>query len=55
MARASGKVIGRCFKRHRSRECLAFHRTVDAEVPRGLDVHLVMDNDATRKTQAIRN
>lgn len=52
---ATGKVIGRCFKRHRSREFLAFLRTVDAEVPRGLDVHLVMDNYATHKTQAIRN
>jgi transposase len=52
---ATGKVIGRCFKRHRSREFLAFLRTVDAEVPPGLDVHLVMDNYATHKTLAIRN
>ena len=52
---ATGRVIGRCFKRHRAREFLAFLRTVDAEVPHGLDVHLVMDNHATHKTQAIRN
>jgi transposase len=52
---ATGKVIGRCYPRHRSREFLKFLRAVDAEVPRDLDVHLVMDNYATHKTQAIRS
>jgi transposase len=33
---------------------LKFLRTVDAEVPRELDVHLVMDNYDTHKTPAIR-
>ena len=47
---ATGKVIGRCYERHRSREFLKFLRAVDAEVPRDLDVHLVMDNYATHKT-----
>jgi transposase len=51
---ATGKVIGRCYQRHRSREFLKFLRAVDAEVPRDLDVHLVMDNYATHKTPAIR-
>ncbi len=51
---ATGKVIGRCYQRHRSREFLKFLRAVDAEIPRDLDVHLVMDNYATHKTQAIR-
>jgi transposase len=51
---ATGKVIGRCYQRHRSREFLKFLRTVDAEVPSDLNVHLVMDNYATHKTQAIR-
>ena len=51
---ATGKVIGRCYQRHRAREFLQFLRAVDAEVPRDLDVHLVMDNYATHKTPAIR-
>jgi transposase len=51
---ATGRVIGKCFARHRAREFLRFLREVDAAVPAGLDVHLVMDNYATHKTQAIR-
>ena len=51
---ASGKVIGRCFARHRAREFLKFLRTIEANVPAELDIHLVMDNYATHKTPAIR-
>jgi hypothetical protein len=51
---ATGKVIGRGYPRHRSREFLKFLRAVDAGVPRDLDGHLVMDNYATPKTPAIR-
>jgi transposase len=51
---ATGKVIGKCYPRHRAREFLNFLRTIDANVPDGLDVHLVMDNYATHKTAAIR-
>ena len=52
---ATGTVIGRCFARHRAREFLAFLRTIEANLPADLDVHLVMDNYATHKTPAIRN
>ena len=51
---ATGKVIGRCFKRHRAKEFLTFLREIDTNVPDDLDVHLVMDNYATHKTPAIR-
>ncbi len=51
---ASGEVIGRCFPRHRAKEFLAFLRTIEANIPDDLDVHLVMDNYATHKTPAIR-
>jgi transposase len=51
---ATGKVIGKCFARHRSREFLTFLREIDGNVPTDLDVHLVMDNYATHKTSAIR-
>ena len=51
---ASGKVIGRCYSRHRAGEFLKFLRAIEANVPVDLDVHLVMDNYATHKTPAIR-
>ena len=52
---ATGQVIGALHRRHRSAEFLRFLRTVQANVPSGLDVHLVMDNYATHKAPAIRN
>jgi transposase len=52
---ATGRVIGRCFARHRAREFRAFLNTVEANVPADLDVHIVMDNVSSHKTQAIRN
>ncbi len=45
----SGKVIGQCLPRHRHEEFLTFLRTIDREVPRGLGVHLILDNYATHK------
>lgn len=51
---ASGKVIGELHRRHRGQEFLAFLRTIDANVPAALDVHLVMDNYGTHKTPAVR-
>ena len=46
---ASGKVIGKCSKRHRHQEFLAFLRIIDRETPPELDIHLVLDNYATHK------
>ena len=51
---ATGAVIGKCYKRHRATEFLDFLRRIDAEMPKGPDVHLVMDNYATHKTPKIR-
>ncbi len=51
---ASGQVIGKCFKRHRAKEFKSFLAEIEANVPDGLDVHLIMDNYATHKTPAIR-
>lgn len=50
-----GKVIGRCFRRHRAQEFRKFLDTIEANVPDGLDVHLVLDNAGTHKTKLIRN
>lgn len=46
---ATGKVIGKCSKRHRHQEFLAFLRLIDKETPPELDLHLVLDNYATHK------
>jgi transposase len=51
---ATGFVLGKCFKRHRSREFLAFLKEIDRNVPPSLDIHLVMDNYATHKTDAVQ-
>jgi transposase len=50
----SGRVIGNLHQRHRAREFLAFLRTVDAEVPEDLDVHLILDNYSTHKAPAVK-
>ena len=52
---ASGKVIGECHRRHRSIEFRKFLETVDAAVPKNLDVHLILDNYGTHKTLTIRH
>lgn len=52
---ASGRIIGRCFARHRAREFRAFLNSVETQVPAELDIHIVMDNLATHKTKAVRN
>ena len=52
---ATGAGIGRCYPKHRSSEFRKFLDQIEASVPADLDVHLVMDNYATHKTQPIRN
>lgn len=52
---ATGEVIGQLHRRHRSSEFLQFLRTIEANVPADLDVHLVMDNYGTHKTPSIKS
>lgn len=51
---ATGRIIGKCYGRHRAAEFRKFLDEIEAAVPRDLDVHLVMDNYATHKTPLIR-
>lgn len=51
---ATGRVIGKCYPRHRATEFRKFLDEIEANVPTNLDVHLVMDNYATHKTPIIR-
>lgn len=52
---ATGFVIGKCYKRHRAAEFLDFLKQIDARVPEGLDIHIIMDNYATHKTPLIKS
>src|SRR6266536_4425336 len=45
----TGKVIGQCLPRHRHQEFLKFLRTIDRQVPKGLAVHMILDNYGTHK------
>jgi transposase len=51
----SGKVIGELHRRHRSIEFRKFLDTIEAAVPKDLDIHLIMDNYGTHKSQIIRD
>jgi transposase len=51
----TGTVIGECMARHRHEEFLKFLRTIDREVPKGLHVHLILDNYSTHKHANLKN
>ncbi len=51
---ATGRVVGKCFDRHRAREFKKFLDHLDAHLPAEGEVHMVLDNYATHKTPAIR-
>jgi len=51
---ASGFIIGKCYKRHRAKEFLAFLKEIDARMPKDLDIHIIMDNYATHKTKEVK-
>jgi len=45
----TGVVIGQCLPRHRNEEFLKFLRRIDKEVPKALQVHVILDNYGTHK------
>lgn len=51
---ATGKIIGECHRRHRAEEFRKFLNTIEQEVPKNLEVHLILDNYSTHKTPAIQ-
>jgi transposase len=51
---AAGKVIGRCYRRHRAAEFRDFLDAVDAAVAPELEVHVVLDNASIHKAPPIR-
>jgi transposase len=50
----SGVTISSCYRRHRHQEFLRFLNDIDANLPGGFDVHLVMDNYGTHKVTKVR-
>jgi transposase len=50
----SGKVLERCLPRHRHMEFLKFLEHINGNVPRKMDIHIIMDNYATHKHPAVR-
>lgn len=52
---ATGEVIAQCKKRHRHQEFLQFLNYIEANVPKALDIHLVVDNYATHKHRKVKN
>lgn len=50
----AGTVIGEFHRRHRTAEFKSFLETIDAAVPRELELHLILDNYGTHKTAPIK-
>lgn len=50
----TGKVFGRTTKRHRGKEFLDFLRQIERSTPKGLDLHLILDNSSTHKTPEVK-
>src|SRR5690349_7904949 len=49
-----GKIIGRCMQRHRHQEFIRFLNTIEADIPAGKIIHVVLDNYATHKHARVR-
>jgi transposase len=49
-----GKVIGRCMQRHRHQEFIRFLNAIEAETPKGLIVHVILDNYGSHKHAKVR-
>src|SRR4051812_12262460 len=49
-----GTLLGRCMQRHRHQEFIRFLNTIEAEVPVGKLVHVILDNYATHKHSKVR-
>jgi transposase len=49
----TGKVIGRCYPRHRAKEFRHFLDVIQTHVPADQEVHLILDNYATHKSPTI--
>jgi transposase len=51
----TGEVIHACRKKHAAADVLAFFKLIDANVPRDLDIHVVLDNLSAHKAPEVTN
>jgi transposase len=53
---ATGRVIGKCYRRHRQQEFVKFLNEIDAGLPRepGVEIHLILDNYGTHKAPSVK-
>ena len=51
---ATGKILQQCKRRHRHQEFLQFLNHIDKNVPKDLDIHLVLDNYCTHKQTKVK-
>lgn len=49
----NGQVIGSCLPRHRGKEFVKFLNQIEQAVPPDLDVHIILDNYSTHKSDAV--
>ena len=49
-----GRVIGQCMQRHRHQEFIRFLNVIEADVPAGKLVHVILDNYAAHKHPNVR-
>jgi len=49
-----GTVIGECMPKHRAKEFIKFLKVIDKKMPAELDLHLIVDNYGTHKTQSVK-
>ena len=50
---SSGSMIASHYRRHRHQEFLRF-KLIDSAVPAGYDLHLILDNYASHKTEPVK-
>src|SRR5215467_16368186 len=51
---ANGQVLAHCRPHHRHQEYLSFLREIERNVPKNLEVHIIVDNYATHKHRRVR-
>jgi len=49
----TGNLLGKCYQRHRSAEFKKFLAEINKNVPKDLDVHIILDNYGTHKTKLV--
>jgi transposase len=50
----TGMIISQCMPQQRHQEWLKFLKTIDRQVPKYLQIHLILDNYATHKHEDVR-